>query len=579
VLIDDNISNFLLKEGDDLNTLLTSMSNRFFKNRQSGFALVVDREKKLIGVVADADIRKFLLSNQKLPMNVSEVVNKNFISISNILERQVWPSEIARQMADRGWGTNYPVRYVPVVDAQGIPTGLIDTQDLKKEIEKFRDQVVIVGLGYVGLTVAVALAEVGLRVTGVDSNDEKISQLQSGKSPLYETGIEEIILNRIGKNLVFQTSLPNNPQGLGQSTYYLICLPTPLDIYTKNMDLTYLDNFSKDLVSALKQGDCIVLRSTTPLGTGRRLVREIEEIRQWRVGSDFYFVQAPERTVEGDALREIRELPQIIAGATPACLDRGIKLFGDISKVTVSVSSLEAAEMIKIAGNAYRDFSFAFANQLSEVAREHNVDIDEVISKSNLNYPRSTIPLPSPGVGGPCLTKDPYLFGLIGKKESDSNPILSARIYNESVPKQLVDFLRSKIEKKESGLVLGLAFKGSPPTDDMRNSTNVEIAHELASMFRHFASWDAVVNIANLKNGISEEEIFKEPNYDFIGILNNHDQNASIVKRVLSKTSSKEIVLFDPWRRIDLNGCVINRNVSKILYVTMSMEKEWRFDN
>lgn len=571
----EDITDILLNEKDDLTILLTCLSNRFFKNRQSGFALVVDGNAKLIGVATDADIRKFLLSHRKMPIDVGEVANRNFISISADLPRDVWPIEIAKQMAERGWGTNYPVRFVPIIDQSGVPVGAIDTQDLEKDIEKLRDRVVVVGLGYVGLTVALALAETGIHVTGIDTNIEKILQLQSGQSPLYESGLEEIIKNRMGKNLSFQVGPPAQQLGTGQATFYLICLPTPLDPSSKQLDLSYIDEFFEVLISTLKQGDCVVLRSTVPLGTGKKIVNKIERLRNWRVGSDFYFIQAPERTVEGDALREIKELPQIIAGATPACLDRGAKLFSDISKVTVLVSSLEAAEMIKLAGNAYRDYSFAFANQLAEVAREHNVDIDEVISKSNLNYPRSTIPAPSPGVGGPCLTKDPYLFGASGLKK---NPILSARLYNETVPKQLVDFILSNVTKRQSGLVLGLAFKGSPPTDDLRNSTNLEIAFELSKHFESFATWDAVIDKEKLINGLSEREVVADSSFSFLGILNNHPSNPELVKKILSHTSVGELTLFDPWRKIDVRGCVISKSVSKIQYITMSMSKEWRME-
>ena len=322
----------------------------------------------------------------------------------------------------------------------------------------------------------------------------------------------------------------------------------------------------------LNQGDCVVLRSTVPLGTGRRIVENIERKRSWKVGSDFYYVQAPERTVEGDALREIRDLPQIIGGATPACLDRGLKLFADVAKLTLPVSSIETAEMVKLAGNAFRDYSFAFANKLSEVARSYNVDVDEVIHKSNLNYPRSTIPAPSPGVGGPCLTKDPYLFGA---QEEENSPILSARLYNESVPIQLVDFLKSKIQNRQSGLTIGLAFKGTPPTDDLRNSTNMYISQELSKYFKNFATWDAVVDLSQIKYGLSEKEILKRPGFDFIGILNNHTNNALLVRKILVETDLKEITIFDPWRTIDLNSCVINRKVVSINYITMSMAKTW----
>lgn len=566
----NGISDLILKEEDELGLLLLSLSNRAFTNRQSGFALVTNRQGILVAVATDSDIRKFLLANKVLPVTVGEVANRNFVSISDTTPSEDWPREVAQQMAERGWSTNYPVRYVPVVDSIGRPIGILDTQDFQRELEKFRDQIVVIGLGYVGLTVALALAETNVNVIGVDVNKDKVERLSKGRSPLYETGLDEILTNRIGRNLSFLTSIPSHNRGSGQSITYILCLPTPLNEDTKQMDLTYINEFLPSLVAALNQGDCVVLRSTVPIGTGSEIVKMIEKSRNWKVGSDFYYVGAPERTVEGDALREIRELPQIISGATPACLDRGIKLFAEVCKVTLGTESIEAAELIKLAGNAYRDYTFAFANALAEFSRGHNIDVNEVIHKSNLSYSRSSIPMPSPGVGGPCLTKDPYLFNL---ERKNTNLIVSARQYNESVPQQLVDFVRSQFVGKDLGLAIGLAFKGNPPTDDVRNSTNVQISRFFAGLFENFYEWDAVVDSSNLQNGLSEEDILSNPNFNFIGVLNNHFANPIMVKKILALTKLEQVTIFDPWRIIDLKSFVISPSVKTIKYVTTSMTK------
>lgn len=567
----NEISNFLLREEDEVQLLLLCLSNRVFTNRQSGFALVTNNDGKLVAVATDSDIRKFLLANGVLPRKVRDVANRSFISVSETTPSKDWPREVAIQMAERGWSTNYPVRYVPVVNSLGKPIGILDTQDFQRELEKFRDQVVVVGLGYVGLTVALALAERSKRVIGVDISEDKIEKLTKGRSPLYETGLDEILINRTGKNLLFATSIPLQRRNSGQSTTYVICLPTPLNENEKKMDLTYINNFISNLIPELNQGDCVVLRSTVPLGTGRQIVKSIEKSRNWKVGSDFYYVGAPERTVEGDALREIRELPQIIGGATPACLDKGVTLFADVCKVTLSVSSIEAAELIKLAGNAFRDYTFAFANALSEFSRNYNIDINEVIEKSNLSYSRSSIPMPSPGVGGPCLTKDPYLLNL-DKKDIDI--IVSARQYNESVPGQLIRFVSSEITEKKSGLAIGIAFKGVPPTDDLRNSTNLEISTGLGSLFDNFYEWDAVADVSKLKYGMSEEKLLRNPEFDFIGVLNNHSSNPEIVKKILSLTKRCHLTIFDPWRIIDVQEYVISPTVKSIKYLTMSIAKE-----
>ena len=126
------IVDFILKEDDDLNSLLSCLSKKVFVNRQSGFALVSDSNGKLTGVVTDADIRKFLLINKRMPSEVGEVANRNFISVTENLPNELWPSEIAKQMSSRGWSTNYPVRFVPIVNQDSIPIGIIDTQDFER---------------------------------------------------------------------------------------------------------------------------------------------------------------------------------------------------------------------------------------------------------------------------------------------------------------------------------------------------------------------------------------------------------------------------------------------------------------
>ena len=202
-----------------------------------------------------------------------------------------------------------------------------------------------------------------------------------------------------------------------------------------------------------------------------------------KAGIDFYLVFAPERTIEGNALIELDTLPQIIGGITRECQKKGVVFFQQFTSNTIAVDKIEEAELIKIASNAYRDYVFAFSNYLAIVAQEYSLDINTLIKNANSGYARNNFPSPSPGVGGPCLTKDPYFMPTIDSL--DKSPVYVARKFNETMPARVVRFLQtqigSEITSKEIA-VLGLAFKGTPETNDLRNSTNVEIYNLLKSL-------------------------------------------------------------------------------------------------
>lgn len=558
---------------EDIGTLFKNLANRGFSNKQSGFSLIVDSNRKLLGIVTDSDIRKFISRNNRLPKTISEVMNSNFFHVIKNSDDFDINKEIVKKFSEINWEINIPVRFVPVIDKNGLPIDLVDVLDLNHTIQKLRDKVVVIGLGYVGLTVAIAMAKVGFNVLGIDSNLDKIRMLEGSKTPLYENGITEALQKLSNKNLTFLNDLTKLVQKSGEPFTYLICLPTSLIEEVNELDITTLTLFFDKLIPILKQGDTIALRSTVPVGTSSNIIKKIEDLRNWKVGSDFYFIYAPERTLEGNALAEIYELPQIIGGANESCTEKGLDLFKDVCKIVLPVDSVEAAELIKVAGNAFRDYIFAFSNQLAEHARKFNLDVNEVIEKSNLNYSRSFIPYPSPGVGGPCLTKDPYVFK---NTEEHLNPIISARKYNESVPNQVVSHILKHVRNKELALCIGLAFKGYPPTDDLRNSTNIEISNHLKKSFTELYEWDAVLesNISSslLKSGSREK--FKK--LDFIAILNNHPDNLKFCQTLLLEVESARICLFDPWRLANFDNMRFNKNILKVDYLTLSMHREFK---
>jgi len=521
------ISKILVQEDETISLLLETLSRKSFENRQSGFVIIVDKNQSATGVVTDSDIRKFAAKNLRMPDSISEIVNRDFIWIFDDVEKNELARVIAKKLSARGWSTNYPVRYIPVLTRNKVPQAIVDILDFEQEVKKYRDLYVVIGLGYVGLTLSLALADAGKQVAGVDIDTEKISMLKTGSSTLFEEGLGERLKKHIGENIQFYTDLNVIDIQSGQSCIYFICLPTPLNELKNSLDLSFVDNFVKQLSKKIKQGDSVVMRSTVPVGTGRQICRAIEEELGWIVGSDFYYVEGPERTVEGNALRELRDLPQIIGGATEACQEKGIEIFRDISQVTLPLSSIESAELVKIAGNAYRDYVFAFSNYLAEIAR--------------------------------------------GFQDS---PIIRSRKYNETVPSQVIEHILKWTESRIAAVIVGIAFKGVPPTDDIRNSSNLIIAEGLKPHFSKLEVWDAVIN-----SSISAEEVFQRfldnsKDINLIAVLNNHKDNAKFVIDLVKLIEPANLTIFDPWRLLDPKFTLSQSNLTAFEYLTLSMSRK-----
>ena len=258
-----------------------------------------------------------------------------------------------------------------------------------------------------------------------------------------------------------------------------------IDDSNKLPELEFLSNSCFEIGKKIKQGNLVILRSTVPIGTSRNLVKTIlEEVSNLKCGFDFHLSFAPERTAEGKAIKELRSLPQIIGGFNKDSLEATAALFRDLTPMIVKVDSLEAAEMAKLINNSFRDYVFAFSNQCAKIANEFNIDIFKTIKAANDGYVRDPIPYPSPGVGGPCLTKDPFILASAAiKKDINGEIFKNSRLVNESMFSFV--FEKIKLQVKNIGkdlnkcniLICGLAFKGYPETSDLRNSTAIEIAN------------------------------------------------------------------------------------------------------
>jgi len=415
-----------------------------------------------------------------------------------------------------------------------------------------KPKICVLGMGFVGLTLALTLSEIGHEVTGVDRRGNVIETLLSGKSHFFEHGIEDMLRHELANGLRLKTEI--DPA----ATVYVVAVGTPIGDDRKP-DTRDLRDVSVELGRILKRGDLVILRSTVPIGQTRESVLvELETASGLVGGRDFDLAFAPERTLEGKALAELRTLPQIVGGLTRSGAERAAVLFSAITPTTIIVDSLEAAEFVKVMNNAYRDVIFAFANEMALVCDRYNLDSHEIVHASNTGYDRSHVPLPSPGVGGYCLTKDPHIFAYAARRVGvEPTLVPAARNVNERMPSHVVgkvlDFLDTKSIARTGAkvLLLGIAFKGHPETSDIRFSPSLDVARELGGHGITVHGYDPrvhdrdmidnrIVPVVDLARTMLEA--------DAIVVMNNNPSFRSlpVVETLRSKVAPT--LVFDAWK-------------------------------
>jgi UDP-N-acetyl-D-mannosaminuronic acid dehydrogenase len=379
-------------------------------------------------------------------------------------------------------------------------------------------QVIIVGAGYVGLTLGVASAKVGHEVFFVDINVQTVEKLNQRIPMFYESGLQESleILFKEREHIAFTSMGALLQYTKLQSTIFVISLGTPLGSDSKAL-LGPVVDVTREVASHMTHQDLIVLRSTVAVGTSRYLLTHIPEI------TNLSF--CPERTIEGKALEELCFLPQIISGNTPPAERMAHDYFSTITSSVVKAANLETAELIKLASNSFRDLNFAFANLLALISQQHNVNVNELISLANFRYDRNKIALPGL-VGGPCLEKDSYILSQsFTGKEVDL--LIDARHLNEAFPSQAMTFMkRNGVSKCTKVLVCGAAFKGKPITSDTRGSFVFEIVEGLQQLGVQNDSItildpkvSELIHGINVVNSPSQADV----KYDYMIQLTNHD--------------------------------------------------------
>jgi len=401
----------------------------------------------------------------------------------------------------------------------------------------------IVGLGYVGLPLALRFAEAGFKVLGFDIDPAKVSQINAGKSYIKHIGDAAVTLaTQQGFSATADFSRADEADAL------IICVPTPLNQF-REPDLSFVINTTESLLPFLRPGQLVSLESTTWPGTTDEELKPRIESRGFVIGKDIYLVFSPEREDPGNQNFTTRTIPKVIGGVTPQCLEAGIALYGKVIDKVVPVSSTRAAELTKLLENIHRAVNIGLVNEMKIIADKMGIDIFEVIRAASTK-PFGFVPYyPGPGLGGHCIPIDPFYLTWKAREYGVHTRFIElAGEVNSAMPAWVIGKIAEALNERERSikgsriLVLGIAYKKN--VDDMRESPSVELMEMLQHKGAVIAYCDPWVptfpKMRRYKFELASVTLTPESlaAYDLVLIATNHD----VFDYALVKQHSKLIV-------------------------------------
>jgi len=350
---------------------------------------------------------------------------------------------------------------------------------LAKRIATRRARIGVIGLGYVGLPLAVEFAKEGFDVTGIDVEPRRVTWVNAARSYILDVPSEELRKLRRARRLRATSSFGV----LEAQDAIIICVPTPLR-KTREPDMSYILSATKEIAKRVRKGQLIVLESTTYPGTTDEVVLPALEARGLKVGKDFCLAFSPERIDPGNATYTTRTIPKVIGGTTPLCTKLANALYGSIIHRTVPVSSTQAAEMVKLLENTFRAVNIGLVNEIALICNRLGINVWEVIEAAKTK-PFGFMPFyPGPGLGGHCLPSDPmYLAWKVRVHGYEARLIELASQINTAMPEYVVEKVASALNERRTALkgatvlLIGLAYKKD--VSDTRDSPAFDVARLL----------------------------------------------------------------------------------------------------
>ena len=399
----------------------------------------------------------------------------------------------------------------------------------------------VIGLGYIGLPTALMLASHGTEVIGTDYNKELVATLNAGKTTFKEDGLDELFNNAVNAGIKFTTKYQ-------VTDTYIVSVPTPYDKFSKKVDVCYVVSAVKTIMGICLKGATVVIESTVSPGTIDKYVRPVIEENGFKIGEDIHLVHAPERIIPGNMVYELLHNNRTIGTDNPEIGEKIKSLYSTFCQGDIVVTDIRTAEMTKVVENTFRAVNIAFANELAKICRHDNMDVYEIIKICNM-HPRVNILQPGPGVGGHCISVDPWF--LVGDYPSLAKVIDESMKTNDRMP----DFVLNRIYEimKENNItdfskvgLYGLSYKEN--VDDCRESPTLQL---LESQARHLApclmSYDPFVSIDIVQNQVHSLEDFLDK-VELVVIMVNHDE----IKENMNMLKDK--VVLDTRNCCDLPG-------------------------
>ncbi|MTH47573.1 UDP-N-acetyl-D-mannosamine dehydrogenase [Intestinirhabdus alba] len=343
----------------------------------------------------------------------------------------------------------------------------------------------VIGLGYIGLPTAAAFASRRKRVIGVDVNTHAVETINRGEIHIVEPELSSVVKTAVEEGFLRATTVPV------EADAYLIAVPTPFK-GEHEPDMAYVEAAAKSIAPVLKKGALVILESTSPVGATEQMAQWLAEMRpdlsfpqQAGDQADINVAYCPERVLPGQVMVELIKNDRVIGGMTPTCSARASELYNIFLEGECVVTNSRTAEMCKLTENSFRDVNIAFANELSLICDEWQINVWQLIRLAN-RHPRVNILQPGPGVGGHCIAVDPWF--IVAQNPQQSRLIRTAREVNDDKPRWVIERVKAAVadclaasDRRASEIKIacfGLAFK--PNIDDLRESPAMGIAQSLA---------------------------------------------------------------------------------------------------
>lgn len=389
----------------------------------------------------------------------------------------------------------------------------------------------VIGLGYIGLPTALMMASHGIEIIGTDYNKKLVDTLNQGKTTFKEDGLDELFNAAVKAGIKFTTEYQ-------KTDMYIVSVPTPYDKFSKKVDACHVIAAVKEIMKVCEKGATVVIESTVSPGTTDKCIRPVIEANGFKVGEDIHLVHAPERIIPGNMVYELLHNNRTVGCDNKEIGEKVKEYYASFCKGEIVITDIRSAEMSKVVENTFRAVNIAFANELARICRYDNMDVYEIIKICNM-HPRVNILQPGPGVGGHCISVDPWF--LVGDYPRLAMVINESMKTNDSQPEyvlnRIYEIMKEKnITNKHRVGLYGITYKEN--VDDYRESPTLQLIEAQA---RHLASplkcYDPYLSQPIVENQVHDFDDFMEE-IDMVVIMVKHDQ----IKQNWDKLKGKVIL-------------------------------------